>query len=320
MMRILVIASGGGHTGYGVALAEELRKCGEIDAVIPCGDEWSRRLLEKLVNNIYCVSKLRHPLEPAWKYIVRLPKALYESLKIKKYDVVIATGNNHSLLPSLFQKMRGSRLYVVESHDRLVTKSKTARILARLGATPLLHWERQKELYSNGLVLGPIVRRPRYKPRNNGYVLVVGGYEGDKELFDEIYKAHKSHPNLISRLIMQTGRIDPSIYRGENVIAFRFSEDIDYWISGADVVIGHTGTTLLEAQVNYRKPVIIYASSKYTAAAKMEDIDEYASLTNAMVANSPREAVEHIITKSYKEPALMKRMYGIDLLRDEICG
>ncbi len=48
MARILIAASGGGHTGYAVALAQRLVEAGiEPDFAIPVGDEWTRSKVER---------------------------------------------------------------------------------------------------------------------------------------------------------------------------------------------------------------------------------------------------------------------------------
>ncbi|MEM3352383.1 MAG: polysaccharide biosynthesis protein, partial [Saccharolobus sp.] len=49
-MGILIIASGGGHTGFARAIAEYLPE--KVDFVIPENDEYSKLMLMKYANKI----------------------------------------------------------------------------------------------------------------------------------------------------------------------------------------------------------------------------------------------------------------------------
>ena len=55
-------------------------------------------------------------------------------------------------------------------------------MLSSIGGDVVLHWSEQKKLYPRGLVFGPIVRQKRYGISDEGYVLAVGGFEGNKKL------------------------------------------------------------------------------------------------------------------------------------------
>ena len=47
MKSVLILAGGGGHTGYGVMLAEQLHKKAELHFLVPSNDSLSRKLTEK---------------------------------------------------------------------------------------------------------------------------------------------------------------------------------------------------------------------------------------------------------------------------------
>ena len=62
--KILLVASGGDHTGYIVGVFEQLRRKDgslDIDVVVSCGGSWSEALVEKYADRVLCVPKLRLP-------------------------------------------------------------------------------------------------------------------------------------------------------------------------------------------------------------------------------------------------------------------
>ncbi|MCD6300758.1 MAG: polysaccharide biosynthesis protein [Staphylothermus sp.] len=289
--RVLLIASGGGHTGYCRALAERFSEYKKdysfkLDAVIPCQDKWSKKLLEDYVDNIFCIKKLRQPYERYYKMLCNFPIALIQSIKrIKEYDYVIASGSNHSILPAIIAKVKKNhaKILAIESHDRFVTRGKTVSLLAKTIAIPILHWEEQKRLYKKGIVVGPIVKKRKYRIEDKGYILVIGGFEGDKELYDNLVKTP------LTNVVLQTGRLNPEHYKKlrPDWIVFDFDPDIDKWIAGARIVVGHTSVTLLEAAVTYKKPIVIYWNPEWSSAATFQDIVLFSKKVNAKVLVDP---------------------------------
>lgn len=298
---ILLIASGGGHTGYIVGVAEKLRRKSSeltIDIVIPCGDLWSQTLLEKYADRILCVPKPRLPGENFVQLLRNIPSAIYYSLRrIKRYNIVVASGSNHSLAPALISMLKGSKLYVIESHDRFVTKGKTVALLSSIGGETVLHWDEQKKLYPRGHVFGPIVRQKKYESIDKGYILAIGGFEGNKKLYDILVETE------LENVVLQTGRVDPEIYRSKRPewIVFRFDPDLDKWIAGAKVVIGHNSVTILEAAVTYRKPVVLLWNPKWKAAATKKDVEIFARKINGVFLDElSRDKLLDAIEKAIK--------------------
>lgn len=279
---VLIIASGGGHTGFARAIAEYLPF--KVDFVIPEGDKSSEELLKPFANKFYYVKKGKEPDQSNLTLLLNLPKILLESLKIGKYRVVIATGSNHSLFPALALKMKGSKLFAIESQDRIVTKGKTVEILSRFSQNVFLHWEEQKRLYpKKGLVVGPIVGKPKYESRDDGFILVTTGTMGFKRLFDAIVSLG------LKEVVLQTGKVDPRPYIEKGFKAFSFDPDIEKYISRASLVITHQGKTAMEAVVMYRKPTIIVYNNDWKYAATKEDSKRYAEILGATFLDDPSE-------------------------------
>ena len=316
-MRVLIIASGGGHTGYGVAVAQHLhRKVDEITAVIPKNDEWSRELIKPYVDRVIEVPKPRLPGEGLYRVFTGLPRAVLESIwKIGKYDVVVATGSNHSLAPAVVAKLRGARLVAIESHDRFLSKGKTVSLLEKLGAIVAIHWGVQKDLYPNGIVGEPIVRKPKYSPMDKGYILVVGGFMGHKRLFDTFLELEYRN------VVMQTGRIDPEKYRKPGWRVFRFDKDLDWWIAHASVVVGHNSTTILEAAVAYRKSIVIVPNPEWKDSASPAEAEILAYILGGRyVYELTPGTLAHAIEKArrYKNPPAFRFRSGAEILAEKI--
>ncbi|MEL9970018.1 MAG: glycosyltransferase [Metallosphaera sp.] len=298
MRSLLIIASGGGHSGFARAIAEYLPF--KADFVIPKGDENSRKLLEPYAERIYEVSKPREPKGSNVSVFPRLFSALSESLSIPRYKVTIATGSNHSLIPSLVQKSKGSIIFSIESQDRIITKGKAVSILSRFSKGVFLHWKEQAKLYENGIVVGPILQRRKYEPRDEGYILITAGTEGFKPLFDKIVNAG------LKNAIIQTGKVSPEYYLKRGVKAFSFDPDLERLIASASVVITHQGKTAMESAVLYRKPTIIVFNKSLTRAATYEDVKLYSSILGATFIGDPstwgsEEVLINAIEKS-KQP------------------
>ncbi|MCE4620245.1 MAG: polysaccharide biosynthesis protein, partial [Desulfurococcales archaeon] len=184
MPKILVLAGYGGHAGYAYAVLYHLRHAynvpiEDIDVLVPQGYKWVREKLEGL-GNILEAPLPRKPNEPFIKTLHRWPGALIRGLReCRDYSVVLATGSNFSLPHAATCLLkRKARVLVIEAVDRVITASKTPKILSRLGATPILAWEEQKRNYPEGIVVGPIYEPPIYEARDEGFILVTTGTLG----------------------------------------------------------------------------------------------------------------------------------------------
>ncbi len=297
-MSVALIASGGGHTGYAIAIAEELVTIlnGEpIVFIVPRNDYWSisriikriRRASKKYIV-IEHVVKPRKPLEPWHIFVVKSPQAIYDSFKVFKkvkelVSIVVCTGSNHSLYPTIVSKLfYGKKVFCIEAIDRIITSSKTVKVLYEIFNTPtFIHWVEQRRNYPRGLVTGPVYEKPLYEPSNEGYILVTTGTMGNKKLFDLLLNTS------LENVVVQTGRIDPGyiLKYKPSWKAFRFDPDIDKWIANASLVISHQGLTIVEAALAYRKPVILAFNPELPSTSKYIDALFLAKKLNSILIN-----------------------------------
>ena len=261
-MKIYIVASGGGHTGYAIAIAERiLELLPEIDIcfILQPNDTWSiQRIFRKLSSNIciMTISKLRGPLDNSLKVFIRAPQALFEGLShIKNPFMVISTGSNHGIMPIIISKFKKAPfLFTLEDVYRIYSHSKANYLLNKWFNIPvLIQWPEQKMHFHKSIYLGPIYEKPMYKPSDKGYILVVSGTIGHKRLIKLLLKTD------LDNVVIQSGNIDPDSIRSKKPSwkIFDFDPNIDKWIANASIVIGHQGVTVVEAALAYRKPIII---------------------------------------------------------------
>ena len=266
-MRIGITASGGGHTGYAVALAQRIYGKAEMIFYIPTGDEWSRSKVHRY-GEVIEITKARGPNEGFQKLLTGIPKAFFESIgKIKNIDVFISTGSNHSVPPALVAKLKRTPVINIESSVRFTRPSSSAKYLSYVSDLTVLQWEEQKKILPKGRVFGPLYEKPEYEVRDEGYILVTAGTYGFKELFDAIVKTG------LENIVLQTGRVDPRPYREtmKNWIVFDFDPEINKWIARASLVITHLGKTVIDSALTYKKPTIIIPNPNWRLTAGYED-------------------------------------------------
>lgn len=291
----IITASGGGHTGYAVSLAQRLFGKVDLCFIIPEGDSWTYSKVSRY-GSVYEVVKLRGPKDSWVKLITKAPKAFIQSLsKVKSgVKVFVSTGSNHSVPPAIISKLRGAYLINIESSVRFTKPSSSVKLLRRFADLTVLQWEEQRRLIPEGIVVGPLYEKPEYEIRNEGYVLVTGGTYGHKKLFDAVLKAG------IENVVLQTGRVDPEPYKKArpNWRVFRFDPNFGRWLAGADVVVTHLGKTVIDAALTYRKPTVIVPNPEWRLTAGYEDAEYLAKKLNAIVV---KEITPSNIVKAINE-------------------
>jgi len=273
------MAGGGGHTGYAYALAQNLYGRASITFLAPEEDLLSQRRLSRF-GEVYTLIRPRGPKTSYREFIPRLIRAFPEASKYVSgdYDVIVSTGNNFCVPPSILAWLRGIPVVNIESSVRFIKPSKTASILQPIATLTALQWDEQKKILRRGMVVGPLIPKPEIDPRDEGYILITGGTEGHKMLFDAIAKSN------LKNVIMQTGKVNPEPYREMHPEwkIIEYSTEFHRLIAGAEVVVTHFGMTALEALV-YRKPTVIVPNPEWTRAATLEDAKHYARKVNAIL-------------------------------------
>lgn len=278
--RVLILAGGGGHTGIAYALAQALHTKVSLTFFAPEGDSLSEDRLSKF-GEVKFLVKPSGPKTPAHIFALGLARSFLDSMKLKihEFDVVVSTGSNFCLPPAIVAWMVGVSLVNIESLVRFTVPSRVARILKPFSTITALHWEEQTRLL-DGVVVGPILSKPLVKPWNGGYVLVSGGTHGHKLLFDALSETN------IKNIVLQTGEVNPAPYMKKHpewkVIAF--TKEFHELLAGAELVVSHFGSTVLDAVV-YGKPVVLVLNPELTRTVGIEDAEHLANKVNAVLVS-----------------------------------
>lgn len=298
----LILAGGGGHTSIALAIAQILFGKVDMSFLVPEKDWLSRKILTQF-GKVEHIAKLRDPLTPNYQMIVKFPMALIKSFQeVKNYDFVVSCGSNFCIPPAMVAWLRRIPVINIESRVAIRTPSKTARILHPISSLTVLQWEEQK-MNLKGIVTGPIFPRREFEPWNGGYILVTGGTEGHKQLFDALSDSD------LHNIVLQTGKIDPGIYSNKHPEwkVFSISEKFQETLAGADIVITHQGGGTIFESILYEKPLIIVHNPDLIRTAGVEDIRILALKVNAMflikiTTNHILHAINEI--KKYTSPRL----------------
>ncbi|MEM3700269.1 MAG: glycosyltransferase [Candidatus Bathyarchaeia archaeon] len=276
--NVLILAGGGGHTGYGYALAQRLYGKVKLHFLVPKGDTLSHERLSKF-GAVDFLLKPREAKTPLSEFIPKLAKASIGSFRqvSSDLDVVVSTGSNFCIPPSFFAWLKGIPLVNIESSVRFTRASKTALLLQPFSAITALQWEEQKKLLKKGVVVGPLFPKPEVEPWNGGYVLVTGGTLGHKQLFDAISESD------LENVVLQVGLVNPEPYKKRHPEwkIIRFSNRFYELVAGAELVITHFGSTALEAVV-YKKPMVMVLNPEWKRTVGKSDAEIFAEKVNAI--------------------------------------
>ncbi|HDQ06206.1 MAG TPA: polysaccharide biosynthesis protein [Candidatus Bathyarchaeota archaeon] len=300
--RILILAGGGGHTGFAYALAQRLKDNASLLFLIPEGDKLSYERLSGFGNVDY-IPKPRGAKTPTSEFAYNLARAFAVSLKkvTRNFDVVVSTGSNFCIPPAFAALLKKIQIINIEGEVRFTRASLTARILQPFSAITALQWPEQKKLLK-GTVVGPLFHRPEIKPWNGGYILVTGGTLGHKQLFDAVNESN------LKNIVLQTGKISPEPYRKRHPEwkIMRYSSKFPELLAGAELIVTHFGSTALESVV-YQKPAVMVLNPEWTRTVGKTDAKVFAKKVGAtflsdITLESLLDAIEE--AKNNKIPAL----------------
>ncbi len=317
MKKVLIIASGGGHTGHSIALAEYLIDLGiEVDFIIPENDSWTRNSVINYGKVVSETPKFLDPSESLYKGILRAPIAIIKSLfKVKSgYKLAIASGSNHSISAGLALWLKGSDIIVFESTERFLEPSRTIKTLGRISKLIAFQWEEQLKFNNKkGKVVGPFLGKLKYSIKDEGYILVSAGSYGYKKLFDALSKTN------LENIVLQTGKVDPKPYMKAHPEwkVFQFDPNLEKYIANASIVITHFGRTAVESALKYKKPTILAPNIEWKwmqNETRLKESEIMAKKLNAYYLspeyineNSIMEAikqVKNLIPNNYNDGAL----------------
>ncbi len=301
-MKVLLTAAPGGHSGYAYAIGYYLARMGvEVGFLAPASKEWLREKLSRL-GRVIDYPMPRKPGESLLRSLHRWPGAFLRALRrvTRDYDALVSCGANISIPPALVAKVKGLRLYNVESIVRILDRGKTPRILYPLSDATLLHWEEQLRNYPKGVVVGPIVEPPEHPVADEGYLLVTAGTVGNKKLFDAVLGLDED------KVIVQTGRVDPEPYRRKRPewTWIRFTDQLTKLIARAHVVITQfPGMTSATAALAYKKPVVMVPAPHLKLSASLENARIYAEkIKAAYTEDVTPEGIRRAIEEALRAP------------------
>jgi len=300
--RILILAGGGGHTGFAYALAQRLKDKASMLFLIPEGDNLSYKRLSGFGKVDY-IPKPRGAKTPTAEFTYNLARAFAVSMKkvTRDFDVAVSTGSNFCIPPAFTAFSKRIQIINIEGDVRFTRASLTARILQPFSAITALQWPEQKKLLK-GTVVGPLFHRPEIKPWNGGYILVTGGTLGHKQLFDAVNESN------LKNVVLQTGKINPEPYRKRHPEwkIMRYSSKFPELLAGAELIVTHFGFTALESVV-YQKPAVMVLNPEWKRTVGKRDATIFAKKVGAtfvsdITLESLLDAIEE--AKNNKIPVL----------------
>lgn len=296
--KVLILAGGGGHTSIALALAQALKGNAETSFLIPEDDGLSRELLCPY-GSVEELIKGRYPKTSNLLFPFRLLAAFWHAFAqvSKEYDVVVSTGSNFCVPPALVAWLKSMPVINIESRVAITKPSKTAKLLTHFSRQTLLQWDEQLK-YLKGIVTGPIFPEKRYTAKDCGYILVTGGTEGHKQLFDAIAELD------LKKVVLQTGKVGPEPYKTKHSswTVITYSTEFEKLIAESSMVITHQGGGTIFEAVLYGKPLIIVFNPELTRTADTEDMRVLAKKVGApFLDHADSETIRSLIFEIRKQ-------------------
>ena len=144
--RLVLVASGGGHLGQ----------------LMPLRPWWSRHDRTWVTFDTPTASQLgddpvvfaHHPTTRNLANLLRNLVLAWRVLRRERPDAVVSTGAGVAVPFFLVARLLGIRTVFIEVYDRIDSRSLTGRLCLPLSDLFLVQWERQRELYGRGTVIG----------------------------------------------------------------------------------------------------------------------------------------------------------------------
>lgn len=146
--RVLLVGSGGGHLA-------QLRRLAPW---------WSQHDRLWVTFDLPCAADLagdrvvwaHHPTTRNLRNLARNALLAWRVVRDERPDVVLSTGAGVALPFFLVARLHGIRTVYLEVYDRIDSRTLTGRLCRPLSDLFLLQWERQREAYGAGTVVGTL--------------------------------------------------------------------------------------------------------------------------------------------------------------------
>jgi len=142
--------SAGGHLAQAQAIVEEFRGDYDIFFVtyrLPHLGRGIGNYRTRFVTNPH----VHYPL-----YLINLIQSLFVMI-CERPDAIISTGSGVTIFPCLAAKLLGAKFIFVESGSRVVSPSRTGRLLYRFADLFLVQWPAMIEFYPKAINGGPLL-------------------------------------------------------------------------------------------------------------------------------------------------------------------
>lgn len=144
--RLLLVCSGGGH----------------LDQLLRLEPWWSQHDRSWVTFDTGSAAQLGddrvdfafHPTTRNVPNLVRNLALAWQVLRRERPDAVVTSGAGVALPFVVLARVLGIRTVFVEVYDRIDSRSLTGRLCRPFSDLFLLQWERQRELYGSGTVIG----------------------------------------------------------------------------------------------------------------------------------------------------------------------
>lgn len=288
----MILAGGGGHTHYAYALAQHLEDKCNLEFLIPEEDTLSYERLSRF-GKVQEAPIGRGPKTSTVAFARNLPYVLFNAIKNRRQydrpDVVVSTGSNFSVPPSLVAWFKRKHIVNIESAVRLVSPSSACKYLAPLSSVTALQWEEQKRFFPRGELFGPLLTNKETEPHDGGYILVTGGTYGHKRLFEVL------DTTSLENIFLQTASENKGYSkRHPTWRVIKYSSRFYEIVAGASIIITHLGDTILESAL-YGKPTIAVINPDWTRTGTYADALEMAKKINFIVLNGKELSAETLL-------------------------
>ncbi len=147
--RALFVCSSGGHLAQLMQLEPWWRELDRSWACIPTADACGLLAEERTV-------WVHHPTTRSVSNLVRNLGLAWRTLRRERPDVVVSTGAGAAVPFFWIAKLLRVPTVYLEVYDRVDSPTLTGRLCKPVSDLFLLQWESQRDVYGDGIVVGPV--------------------------------------------------------------------------------------------------------------------------------------------------------------------